>query len=128
MYVYNFANYFTRLRNEERYHLHVYYGMEAIREKNYIENGERYRPLVNLHKIEELTRWINVVNEFKEYGSVRGLVKMLESADEEGVDEDIKRDRTHLAEVFAKFDYATNANNLKLLEDSIQSIIFIGEN
>ena len=132
MYVYNLANYLTRLENRT-YNVHVYYGMEAIRDKDCIEiigyeyYEDNYRPLIDLHKIEELTRWTNVVNEFNEYGSVRGLVKMLESADEEEreeIEETIKVERKKLADMFSMFDYASNANNLVLLEKSIVNIIF----
>lgn len=151
MYVFNVVNYLARLRPEE-FRLHVYYGMEAGTVGKVVNedrmpadvasmNRASYRPMLNLHQLEELTRWINVLSEFREYGSVRGLVRMLR----EVADQEERRIALHLAEslpepellarwqdiadarsyadLFSQFDYATNSNNLKMLEQTIQEII-----
>ncbi|MBQ7431860.1 MAG: TM1812 family CRISPR-associated protein [Lachnospiraceae bacterium] len=121
MYVYNFVNFLAKTKLKKDYRLHIYYGMEASSAEN-IEHKEDEVPIVDLNSIKQLTEWIGVVNEFNEYGSVRGLVRMLESADEEeseDVNETIKEERKKLADMFSMFDYASNANNLVLLERAL---------
>lgn len=121
MYIYTFANYLTRVR-PEKFRLHVYYGMADARQKKQLD-GEiiNWTPLVNLRKIDELMQWINVVNEFRSYGSVRGLTKLLDAHEDWNVVIDESNGKS-LKDVFTFFDYATNANNLNVLESTIATI------
>ena len=93
-------------------------------------------PLVNLQQVDVLMQWINVVNEFRRYGSVRGLTELFEAHPDWNLQ--IRRrtaagthagktqaPQTDLKHIFERFDYATNSNNLKLLEESIEDVIAI---
>ena len=119
MYIYSFTNYLTRIR-KENYRLYMYYGMgDAI--EAYGSTGERYAPMVELSEVTDLMQWINAVNEFRNFGSVRELQKIFREHEEWDIE--VKGGtREKLSDVFAMFDYATNAHNLKVLEDEIESI------
>lgn len=127
MYIYTFANYLTRIRPEE-FLLHVYYGMAEAKQAEQRSDGSKFlwTPLVNLQKIDELMQWINVVNEFRSYGSVRGLTRLLEAHPDWNVPVE-EEEKQRLKDVFTLFDYATNANNLNILESSIQAIARLDE-
>ena len=149
MYMYTFASYLTRVR-PETFQLHMYYGMgDGKQEEVQLEGGSGtgsgegekpkktyWCPLVNLKQIDILMQWINVVNEFRRYGSVRGLTELFEAHPDWNLQ--IRRRaaagthagkaqvrQTDLKHIFERFDYATNSNNLKLLEESIEDVIAI---
>lgn len=149
MYMYTFASYLTRVR-PETFQLHMYYGMgDGKQEEVQLEGGSGtgsgegekpkktyWCPLVNLKQIDILMQWINVVNEFRRYGSVRGLTELFEAHPDWNLQ--IRRrtaagthagktqaPQTDLKHIFERFDYATNSNNLKLLEESIEDVIAI---
>ena len=126
VYIYTFASYLTRVR-PETFQLHMYYGMADGRQK---EAGQPdWCPLVNLQQIDVLMQWINVVNEFRRYGSVRGLTELFETHPDWNLR--ITREtgegekQADLQQIFERFDYATNSNNLKLLEESIDDVMEI---
>lgn len=108
MYIYTIFNYLLRVR-DEKFELHMYYGMADGK-----KNNNSLAPIVNLQNVNDMMRWINAANEFHNYGSVRELVKLLARA------EKTKR-------IFEKFDYASNANNLKMLKESIECIIKLAD-
>lgn len=128
MYIYTFASYLTRVR-QETFQLHMYYGMADGRQK---EAGQPdWCPLVNLQQIDVLMQWINVVNEFRRYGSVRGLTELFETHPDWNLritrETDQGQRQTDFKHIFQRFDYATNSNNLKLLEESIDDVMAIKE-
>lgn len=128
MYIYTFASYLTRVR-PETFQLHMYYGMADGRQK---EAGQPdWCPLVNLQQIDVLMQWINVVNEFRRYGSVRGLTELFETHSDWNLRITRKTGKgekqADLKQIFERFDYATNSNNLKLLEESIDDVMAIKE-
>lgn len=121
VYIYTFANYMARIRREE-FELHMYYGM-ADHQVSY--EGKRYAPIVNMEEINDLMLWINAVNEFRNYGSV----KQIEDIFRRHPQWDIKigAEGQKLSRIFKMFEYATNTNYLKMLEETIGSICSLEE-
>lgn len=118
IYIYNFYNYLLRLRDDKEYELGMYYGMF---EAQY--DYEMKAPLVRMDSVNELMQWINAANEFINYGAIREIVKIMNSImnslDENDVEHD---DIKEIIKNFKNFDYATNANNLLILKESIDFI------
>lgn len=116
MYIYSFANYLTRIR-KENYRIYMFYGM-AEAKGQYGEGEKLYAPLVDLGQITNLMHWINAINEFHNMGSVRELINIFREKEEWNIrtgDGDYQDLRT----LFEMFEYAANAHNLKVLEDTI---------
>lgn len=117
MYIFTFVNYLTRIYNR-KFELFMYYGMaDAITE---YENN-KYAPLVDLKEVNELMLWINAVNEFRNYGSVKQIEQILAKHNEWDIIIDSEKELL-LSKVFRMFEYGTNANNLKILEETIEII------
>lgn len=116
MYIYSFASYLTRIR-KENYRIYMYYGMAEAMGK-YGEEKKEYAPLVDLDQITDLMHWINAINEFHNMGSVRELINIFQENEEWNIEtgDDAYPD---LRTVFEMFEYAANAHNLKVLEDTI---------
>lgn len=116
VYIYNFMNYLLRVR-QEKFELKMYYGM--------FEAQANYRgktPLIDLESVNELMRWINAANEFLNYGAVREVVKIFGDIEDKVEDKNAKEKILQIKNAFRKFDYASNANNLSMLKDSIAFI------
>ena len=116
MYIYSFASYLTRIR-KENYRIYMYYGMADAKDQ-YGEEEKLYAPLVDLDQITDLMHWINAINEFHNMGSVRELINIFQENEEWNIEtgNDAYPD---LRTVFEMFEYAANAHNLKVLEDTI---------
>lgn len=110
IYIYTMINYLVRVREEE-FTLHMYYGMFEAKKKYY-----DVAPLVDLSHINELMEWINAANEFQNYGSVKELVKIFSK------EKNHWQDSLNLKTLFQRFDYASNANNLSVLQETIEQI------
>ena len=119
MYIYSFASYLTRIRREN-YRIYMYYGMAEARDA-YGSDQTEYAPLVDLDQITDLMQWINAINEFHNMGSVRELIKIFQENREWNIETD-NEDYPDLRTVFEMFEYAANAHNLKVLEDTIRII------
>lgn len=131
IYIYSFTSYLTRIRREN-YHLFMYYGMgDAIEAYGCIEDSsgggdgyKKFAPMVELSEVTDLMVWINAVNEFRNYGSVRELRRIFSEHQEWDIR--VKGDKgERLSQVFYMFDYASNAHNLKVLEKEIDNICSI---
>ena len=116
MYIYSFASYLTRIRREN-YRIYMYYGM-ADAKGQYGEGEKLYAPLVDLDQITDLMHWINAINEFHNMGSVRELINIFREKEEWNIGTG-DADYPDLRTVFEMFEYAANAHNLKVLEDTI---------
>lgn len=115
LYIYTLVNYLTRIHHSN-FELFMYNGMAEAKVQT---SAGEIAPLVNLNDINELMIWINAVSEFRNYGSVKRLVQIFEKHREW----DIKVDKEYtLSQLFQTFEYATNVNNLKLLNDTISLI------
>ena len=124
VYIYAFANYLTRIRGEN-FDLFMYYGMAEAQLS--VEGEERkIAPLVDLQDVNDLMMWINAVNEFRNFGSVRQILKIFGAHNEWGKIRIKDRDREETLEnIFKRFDYATNSHNLKVLEETIDLICLL---
>lgn len=116
MYIYSFASYLTRI-HRENYKMHMYYGMADAQDK-YGGSEKDIAPLVELNEVTDLMHWINAVNEFRNFGSVRELGEIFRRNSQ--LNTKIKNSNFRLLELFEMFDYATNSHNLKALEDTIK--------
>lgn len=116
MYIYSFASYLTRIRREN-YRIYMYYGM-ADAKGQYGGGKKLYAPLVDLDQITDLMHWINAINEFHNMGSVRELINIFREKEEWNIGTG-DADYPDLRTVFEMFEYAANAHNLKVLEDTI---------
>ena len=116
MYIYSFASYLTRIR-KENYRIYMYYGM-ADAKGQYGEGEKLYAPLVDLDQITDLMHWINAINEFHNMGSVRELINIFLDNEEWNIGTGNSA-YPDLRTVFEMFEYAANAHNLKVLEDTI---------
>lgn len=117
MYIYSFASYLTRIRRET-YKMYMYYGMAEGSDTYGDRDSKQYAPLVEMNEVIDLMHWINAVNEFHNMGSVRELVYIFEEKEKWNIAVP-EENYPNLQFVFRMFDYATNANNLKVLEDTI---------
>ncbi len=126
MYIYAFVNYMTRIKETE-FELSMYYGMADAKQD--LESGKKdqYAPLVDLNDINELMRWINAVNEFRNFGSVREIMKIFEIRKDWGEIRVGENGEATLAETFKQFDYAANSHNLKVLEETINLLCSMTE-
>ena len=116
MYIYSFASYLTRIR-KENYRIYMYYGMADAKDQ-YGEGEKLYAPLVDLDQITDLMHWINAINEFHNMGSVRELINIFLDNEEWNIGTGNSA-YPDLRTVFEMFEYAANAHNLKVLEDTI---------
>ena len=115
-YIYSFTSYLTRL-NKETYKMFMYYGMFDAKAQ-YGGQDKFYAPLVELDEITDLMQWINAINEFHNMGVVTELIKIFDEHQEWNVN--IRDDKyQNLKQVFEMFEYASNAHNLKVLEETI---------
>ena len=110
IYIYTMMNYLVRIR-KEKFRLHMCYGMYEAKDDF---NG--ITPLVDLAHVNELMEWINAANEFHNYGSVKELVKIFDK------EENCWQEKLNLKTMFQRFDYASNANNLGVLKETIAQI------
>lgn len=116
IYIYTMINYLVRVR-EEDFTLHMYYGMYEAKNEYY-----QVTPLVDLSHVNELMEWINAANEFQNYGSVKELVKICSK------EKNHWQDSLNLKTLFQRFDYASNANNLSVLKETIGEISDLKDN
>lgn len=123
MYIFTFVNYLTRIR-KEKFELFMYYGMADAMQKK--DEKNLYAPLVDLQDVNDLMLWINAVNEFRNYGSVRQIEKIFKAHKEWDIQVGPGENDT-LSNTFQMFDYATNAHNLKVLEETIGTICSLRE-
>ena len=124
MYIYTFTNYLTRIR-KENFELHMYYGMSDAKIQK--ADDKIYAPLVNLNDVNDLMLWINAVNEFRNFGSVKQIKNILKKHEEWDVLITYNSIKQPLSDVFLKFDYAINSNNLQILEETIEIICLLNE-
>lgn len=124
-YVYALVNYLTRIRKEE-YDFSMYYGMSEAR-GYYGDSSKEITPMVDLNKITHLMKWINAINEFRNFGSVKELKNIFEQNSAWNIEVGSGTERDKLSAVFEKFDYAANTNDLKELKKTIDIICgFVG--
>lgn len=130
MYLFPFVSYMTRIL-DRTFHLHMYYGMfeaktpyQDERGIFYQERDEQVAPLVDLNDVTELMEWIQAVNEFRNYGSVKQIREMFKTHKEWNIE---VNDKYRISDVFELFDYATNANDLRLMEETIHIIASMSE-
>lgn len=82
-----------------------------------------YTPLVDMRMITELTEWVNAISEFRNFGSVKMLLKCLAKEREESLSQaDELRAIDTIIAAFRDYEYGTNANNLYYLQKSICAI------
>ena len=125
-YIYSFLNYLTRIRGED-YRLYMYYGMFEAK-AGYEGRQEEYAPLVELDEVTDLMQWINAVNEFHNMGAVTELIRIFEEPGHKDwnlpvTDRRYQEQYKDLKTVFKMFEYASNAHNLKTLEETIDILI-----
>lgn len=128
MYIYNLGNYMLTVWNT-KVEVHMYYGMFEANKP--INENNKVTPIVNLEDVNDLMRWINAANEFNNYGAVREIVKILGSEQNESwnqlIGHMLSDNKTTLSGIFEKFDYASNANNLYMLRETVTYIMRITE-
>lgn len=119
MHIYNVTNYLARLR-EEKYKLYMYYGMADAKAK-YGKTEQTIAPLVEMNEVTDLMQWINAVNEFRNFGSVRELRRIFQTNEEWDIEIPGSQYKK-LSELFDMFDYSTNSHNLYVLEHTIKAL------
>lgn len=128
MYIYNLGNYMLTVWNT-KVEVHMYYGMFEANKP--INENTKVTPIVDLEDVNDLMRWINAANEFNNYGAVREIVKILGSEQNESwnqlIGHMLSDNKTTLSGIFEKFDYASNANNLYMLRETVTYIMRIAE-
>ena len=125
-YIYSFLSYLTRIRGED-YRMYMYYGMFEAK-AGYEGRGAEYAPLVELDEVTDLMQWINAVNEFHNMGAVTELIRIFEDPGHKEwnlpvTDRRYREQYKDLKTVFKMFEYASNAHNLKTLEETIDILI-----
>ncbi len=125
MYVFLSSNYIRQIRpKEESIRIFMYYGM--FDKKLKLEDGKfvsscqgDYVPYVDMSDASDIMQWTDAVAEFYNSGSVIQLLKILDSDTERGwADIRIDDGQHTVCDVFRKFHYAVNTNNLKLLGET----------
>lgn len=110
IYQFLYINYFTRVSNYVADIEAVYYGM--FEAKNELDGVTK---IIDLNILNELLEWINAINEFKNQGSIKTLVKLL------------KRNTKEILSNFAlnleSFDNALNNNNLSQIKEELFKIL-----
>lgn len=131
VYIYSFVNYMTRIR-DVKFNLHMYYGMfEAAQTDK--ETNKKYTCLVDMEDVTELMDWINAVNEFRNYGSVKQICRVLNGSGTEDIESENEEKKSdwnilveediRLSDVFQMFERGTNMNDLGALKRSLELII-----
>ena len=116
------VRYFSLLR-PQKFSFKAYYGNFDIKK----EYGGK-SPLVNLSVVPLMTDWINALHDFLEYGSVKTLIRCLETEKNNQKGKNKEENIANITSVikeFERFEYAMNANNLYYL---IRGISFITGN
>ncbi len=103
----------------------AYYGMfDAKFTAGEGDQKTQYTPLVDMRMITELTEWVNAISEFRNFGSVKMLLKCLEKERKESLAIPEELDKINaIIEAFQEFEYGSNANNLYYLQKSICAIV-----
>ena len=117
MFIMMLVKYIGLIQHREIRYL-AYYGMFEGK----IWNANEYcTPLVNMNMITDLTDWVNAINEFQNFGSVKTLYRCLENEKDSMTSENQdKIDK--LIKTLQRFEYGTNANNLSYIDESVREI------